>query len=115
MNESERGNLYLAIQRAHMFSDRIKNQLQRAWTEGAGEPFRLHALVEAAQELGLAVMLVPTKDANNAEDDVPIGSIRASLWIPSPPVEENSQAVAMSNSDAVLLALADALAVEVPA
>ncbi len=102
MNEAERGAKYLAINRARIFSPRIRLQLQRARPEHATEGFRLLACVEAAQELRLGVLLTIFDE----------GFVASLSNIDGRTVADKEGA---TNSDAILLALADALGVEVPA
>lgn len=110
MNSAERGNLFLAIRRAYLFSDRVGEQLQRAYNEFAGEPFRLLALVEAAQELRMSIILEPLSIRN---------TMTVTVMEPTPYTGTKAGRhwthEGHTNADALLLALADALAVEVPA
>ena len=106
MNEAQRGELYRAVAKAYMFSPKVGSQILRAQHPLTGEPFRLLACVEAAQELHMTVQLQKEGtffchlEQFNAKKGVR-------------PMSKTTEAE--TNSDAVLLALAGALAVEVPA
>ncbi len=104
MNELQRAELYRAIAKAYMFTDRIGGQILRAQSNGSGEAFRLLTCIEAAQELKLVVCLFP-----EAADHPFYCDLRSSKDAPS------HFSFGATNSDVVLLALADALGVEVPA